>query len=72
MATSLNLTWIDNRCLAVIDNNVNWEYMEYCLKGLADRLRWKFGDDDKKFQRVTRLFSQGVVKEHIIGLRRKD
>ncbi len=34
-----------DRYLPIINNNVLPEYMEYCFKGLADRLRWKFGNN---------------------------
>lgn len=44
-----------DRYLAVINNNVSSEYIEYCYKGLADRLRWKFGKDNAKLQRVLSL-----------------
>ena len=47
-----------DRYLAVINNNVSAEYQKYCFKGLADRLRWKFGNNVKIFQKVMEHFPE--------------
>ncbi len=60
-----------DRYIAIINNNVSPEYIEYCFKGLADRLRWRFGNDAKNFKKVMDLFPEPYKKygTHELSLR---